>query len=50
MVWKLIELLLIKFGKIMNNGNARSHFNPKQFEESNEEKSKENLDSEQESS
>ena len=26
--------------------NAGSHFNPKQFEESNEEKSEENLDSE----
>ena len=48
MVWKLIELLLIKFGKIVNNGNVGSHFNLKQFEESSEEESKENLNSKQE--
>ena len=45
MVWKLIKLLLIKFDKIVNNSNVRSHFNPKQFEENSKEESKENLDS-----
>ncbi len=47
MVWKLIELLLIKFDKIINNDNVKSHFNPKQFEKSSEKKSEENLDSKQ---